>query len=46
VQWRACLDPHARHVEVHCSHLAMAVDRAVSSEILRSLAQTPTEPPA
>ena len=46
VQWRACLDPHARHVEVRCSHLAMAVDRAVSSEILRSLAQTPTEPPA
>jgi triacylglycerol lipase len=46
VQWRACLDPHARHVEVRCSHLAMAVDRAVSSEVLRSLAQTPTEPPA
>lgn len=46
VQWRTCLDPHARHVEVRCSHLAMAVDRAVSSEILRSLAQTPTEPPA
>jgi pimeloyl-ACP methyl ester carboxylesterase len=46
VQWRTCLDPHARHVEVRCSHIAMALDPAVSAEILRSLAQTPTEPPA
>ena len=45
VQWRACLDPHARHVEVRCSHLAMAIDPAVKSEILRLLTQTPTEPP-
>ena len=37
VQWRTCLDPHARHVEVRCSHLEMAHDPAVNTEILRLL---------
>ena len=46
VQWRTCLDPHARHVEVRCSHLEMAHDRAVITEILRSLTHTPNERPA
>ncbi len=29
VDWRACLDPHARHVEVRSSHVGMAVHPAV-----------------
>jgi len=45
VQWRACLDPHARQVEVRSSHLEMATHPAVISEILRSLAQPPAELP-
>ena len=42
VQWRTCLDPHARHVEVRCSHLEMALDPAVTSDVLRSLTHTAT----
>lgn len=44
-EWRACLDPRSRHVEVRSSHLEMAVNPAVISEILQSLAQPPAEPP-
>ena len=29
VEWRACLDPHARHVEVDSSHCGMSVHPAV-----------------
>jgi pimeloyl-ACP methyl ester carboxylesterase len=29
VDWRACLDPHARHVEVNSSHCGMSVHPAV-----------------
>ncbi|HEV7585236.1 MAG TPA: alpha/beta hydrolase [Solirubrobacteraceae bacterium] len=29
VDWRACLDPHARHVEVESSHCGMSVHPAV-----------------
>jgi triacylglycerol lipase len=29
VSWQACLDPDARHVEVHSSHTGMSVNRAV-----------------
>jgi triacylglycerol lipase len=29
VSWRACLDPHAQHVEVDSSHCGMSVNRAV-----------------
>jgi hypothetical protein len=37
VQWRTCLDPHARHVEVRCSHLEMVLHPSVTSHVLRSL---------
>jgi hypothetical protein len=36
VDWRACLDPAARHVEVSSSHVGMAVN----SEVFRVLADT------
>ena len=42
-QWRTCLDPGARHVEVTCSHLAMAFDPAVTSQVLGLLAERPAE---
>jgi triacylglycerol lipase len=42
VQWRTCLDPHARHVEVRCSHLEMVLDPAAISRVLRSLTHTAT----
>jgi pimeloyl-ACP methyl ester carboxylesterase len=29
VDWRSCLDPHARHVEVRSSHVGMSVNPAV-----------------
>jgi pimeloyl-ACP methyl ester carboxylesterase len=29
VDWRACLDPAARHIEVHSTHVGMAVNPAV-----------------
>jgi len=34
VSWQACLDPHARHVEVSSSHSGMSVNR----EVYRALA--------
>lgn len=34
VKWKACLDPAAEHVEVHASHLGMAV----SAEVYRAVA--------
>jgi len=45
VQWRTCLCPHARHVEVRCSHLEMVLDPAVTSHVPRSLTHTATELP-
>jgi pimeloyl-ACP methyl ester carboxylesterase len=36
VDWHACLDPAARHVEVSSSHVGMAVNR----EVYRALADT------
>lgn len=51
VDWRACLDPAAEHVEVRSSHCGMAVDPAVMDAVLEALrAQqlrraTPTEAP-
>lgn len=38
VDWRACLDPAARHVEVTASHIGMAVDPRVSDRVLAALA--------
>ncbi len=37
VDWRACLDPAARHVEVVTSHLGMAVDAAVWAAVATAL---------
>jgi triacylglycerol lipase len=38
-QWRTCLHPAARHVEVTCSHIAMISHPAVRNEALRLLSQ-------
>ncbi len=38
VAWRACLDPAAEQVEVHSSHVGMAVNPQVYREIARALA--------
>lgn len=37
VDWRACLDPAARHVEVRTSHCGMAVDPIVMDHVLEAL---------
>lgn len=37
VDWRACLDPAARAVEVPTSHVGMAFDPLVFDEVLRAL---------
>jgi pimeloyl-ACP methyl ester carboxylesterase len=37
VDWRACLDPAASHVEVRTSHCGMAVDPVVMDHVLASL---------
>ncbi len=37
VDWRACLDPAARHVEVRTSHCGMAVDPIVMDHVLGAL---------
>ena len=37
VDWRACLDPAAEHVEVRTSHCGMAVDPVVMDHVLASL---------
>ena len=38
VDWRSCLDPHARHVEVRSSHVGMAVNPAVFEVVAGALA--------
>jgi triacylglycerol lipase len=40
VDWRACLDPYARCVEVDSSHCGMAVNAAVYRELERLLERT------
>ena len=37
VDWKACLDPAATHVEVRTSHCGMAVDPVVMDIVLRAL---------
>lgn len=37
VDWHACLDPAAHHVEVRTSHLGMAVDPVVMDHVLAAL---------
>ena len=37
VDWRSCLDPHARHVEVHSSHVGMSVNPAVFHIVAETL---------
>ncbi len=37
VDWRACLDPAATHVEVRTSHCGMAVDPVVMDHVLAAL---------
>jgi triacylglycerol lipase len=37
VDWRACLDPAAQHVEVRTSHCGMAVDPLVMDHVLAAL---------
>ncbi len=37
VDWRACLDPAGKHVEVRTSHCGMAVDPIVMDHVLASL---------
>lgn len=37
VDWRACLDPAAAHVEVSCSHVGMAIDRWAYRHVLSGL---------
>ncbi len=37
VDWRACLDPAARHVEVSTSHCGMAIDPLVMDHVLDAL---------
>ena len=39
VDWRACLDPAAEHVEVRTSHCGMAVDPDVMDHVLTALRQ-------
>jgi pimeloyl-ACP methyl ester carboxylesterase len=38
VDWHACLDPHARHVEVRSSHVGMSVNPAVFEVVAEALA--------
>ena len=38
VDWRACLDPDAEHVEVEASHIGMAVNKDVFRAVARALA--------
>jgi pimeloyl-ACP methyl ester carboxylesterase len=40
VDWHACLDPRARHVEVRSSHVGMSVNAAVFEVVADALAQT------
>jgi hypothetical protein len=45
VDWRACLDPAARHIEVHSTHVGMAVNAAVYGVISRLLAPSASAVP-
>ena len=38
MDWRACLDPAARHVEVPTSHVGMAIDPVVFDVVTDALA--------
>jgi hypothetical protein len=38
VDWRSCLDPQARHVEVTTSHCGMAFDPVVTDIVAETLA--------
>ncbi len=38
VDWRSCLDPRARHVEVRSSHMGMGVNAAVYQVVAEALA--------
>jgi triacylglycerol lipase len=38
IDWRSCLDPHARHVEVRSSHCGMSVNPAVFEVVAEALA--------
>jgi pimeloyl-ACP methyl ester carboxylesterase len=42
VDWRACLDPAARHVEVDSTHVGMAVNAGVFYVVSRLLAPSPS----
>ncbi len=44
VDWRACLDPDAEHVEVEASHCGMAVNAEVFRAIAAALAGRPAAP--
>jgi pimeloyl-ACP methyl ester carboxylesterase len=44
VDWRSCLDPHARHVEVRSSHVGMAVNPVVYRVVADALAAPRTQP--
>ena len=46
VDWRACLDPAARHAEVRSSHAGMGVHPAVYRAVGAALAAPPSEPEA
>ena len=41
VDWRACLDPAARHVEVDSTHCGMSVHGEVFEVVARALACAP-----
>ena len=43
VDWRACLDPAAEHVEVRTSHFGMAVDPVVLDHVLDGAARAPAQ---
>jgi triacylglycerol lipase len=44
VNWRACLDPHAEHVEVESSHVGMAINPGVYRAMAIALAGFANEP--
>lgn len=44
VDWRACLDPHARHVEVRSSHVGMALNPDVYQVVGDALAAQRAQP--
>ena len=43
VDWRACLDPHARHIEVRSSHVGMAANPAVFQVVAEAFAAPGSE---